>query len=495
MSNLSPEERDQLPLSVFGQPADRKFPILDQSDVDGAKHLIGNAHDPARCKRRIIRIARRHGWTVPKEWEDQEEHATMGKSAQNLTEAAEQLEQEIQDVDDEQIGNILQKALSAFQRRGLRKGAVPAKSAVAAKVPRSAKHGSIGDNPADDEDEITELGDAGGVSEESIQNDHELDAGDGKRVTAARTRGKGGEKALPDSLPVKRAKSMAKDNTAYNERVADDDEDYDDDDEDDEEEHEAPKKIKKAIAPPPAGQAPPPPPPPAVEADPEAEEEEEDPNADEDGSGEEEEDPTDGEAAAAMAAMAKKGRVARKSQGAETFRAAVDEFPGIEDYLDASDVLQHVVKSLTKALRVMDQQQERRLVDLQQGVAKSLQDQLTKALDAGLEPFAAAQSALLQSQQYLVKALAAAPAPVAQQPMTGAYWNPLVAAQLTPAAAKTTPDAVAGISKDEMNARLSKAMRENNQEAVNLLGRLDRLGPDGVFGLMSDGLKTALKLG
>jgi phage head maturation protease len=70
MSNLSQAERDKLPASSFGDPEGRKFPIVDQDDVDSAAHLIGKASDPEKVKARIVAIARRKGLSIPDAWKE-----------------------------------------------------------------------------------------------------------------------------------------------------------------------------------------------------------------------------------------------------------------------------------------------------------------------------------------------------------------------------------------------------------------------------------------
>ncbi len=69
MSTLTTAQRAKLPASAFGDPAGRRFPILDQNDVDSAAHLIGKASNPDAVKRRIIAIARRKGLSIPKAWQ------------------------------------------------------------------------------------------------------------------------------------------------------------------------------------------------------------------------------------------------------------------------------------------------------------------------------------------------------------------------------------------------------------------------------------------
>lgn len=69
MSNLDTKQRKALPLSDFGDPDRRLFPIVDQDDVDSAAHLIGKAKDPEAVKRRIIAIAKRKGLSIPDAWQ------------------------------------------------------------------------------------------------------------------------------------------------------------------------------------------------------------------------------------------------------------------------------------------------------------------------------------------------------------------------------------------------------------------------------------------
>lgn len=72
VSNLTQAQRDKLPLSAFGYPEKRLYPILDASDVRAAASLIGKA--PAdvrdRIKARVIAIAKRKGFPIPKAWQD-----------------------------------------------------------------------------------------------------------------------------------------------------------------------------------------------------------------------------------------------------------------------------------------------------------------------------------------------------------------------------------------------------------------------------------------
>lgn len=69
MSNLSTKERAALKDSDFGDPDRKLFPIMDQSDVDAAAHLIGKAQNPAAVKAKIIAICKRKGFTIPAAWQ------------------------------------------------------------------------------------------------------------------------------------------------------------------------------------------------------------------------------------------------------------------------------------------------------------------------------------------------------------------------------------------------------------------------------------------
>lgn len=68
-SSLNRTEREKLPKSDFGDPERLLFPIMDQSDVKAAARLIGKAHNPDAVKARIIAIAKRKGFDLPKAWQ------------------------------------------------------------------------------------------------------------------------------------------------------------------------------------------------------------------------------------------------------------------------------------------------------------------------------------------------------------------------------------------------------------------------------------------
>jgi len=62
------KDREKIPLKDFGDPDNRKFPIVTQQDVDDAAKLIGKAKDPEAVKARIIKIAKRKGFKIPDAW-------------------------------------------------------------------------------------------------------------------------------------------------------------------------------------------------------------------------------------------------------------------------------------------------------------------------------------------------------------------------------------------------------------------------------------------
>ena len=61
MTQWTAEKRDKLPLSDFGDPENRKYPIADCSDVKDAWNLAGHADNPDAVRSRIKRIAKRKG--------------------------------------------------------------------------------------------------------------------------------------------------------------------------------------------------------------------------------------------------------------------------------------------------------------------------------------------------------------------------------------------------------------------------------------------------
>jgi hypothetical protein len=72
MSVLSTAQRAALPASSFADPARRKYPIVDASDVRGAVALLGKAPASRRpmIKANIMRIARSKGFasSLPASW-------------------------------------------------------------------------------------------------------------------------------------------------------------------------------------------------------------------------------------------------------------------------------------------------------------------------------------------------------------------------------------------------------------------------------------------
>lgn len=74
MSDISMKQRQSMDASYFGDPQGRRFPIMDQSDVDAASHLIGRAKgiNKNKVRRRIMLIAKRKGLKHPEAWEKYE---------------------------------------------------------------------------------------------------------------------------------------------------------------------------------------------------------------------------------------------------------------------------------------------------------------------------------------------------------------------------------------------------------------------------------------
>jgi hypothetical protein len=72
-SELDTAARDNLKDSDFADPAGRKFPILDQDDVDSAARLIGKAGNKEMVKKRVIAIAKKKGLRLPDAWAAEQE--------------------------------------------------------------------------------------------------------------------------------------------------------------------------------------------------------------------------------------------------------------------------------------------------------------------------------------------------------------------------------------------------------------------------------------
>jgi hypothetical protein len=65
MATWTKEKRVALPLTDFGQPSGRVFPIKDQEDLDEAFRLLQSARNPAPILARLLAIAKRKRLTVP----------------------------------------------------------------------------------------------------------------------------------------------------------------------------------------------------------------------------------------------------------------------------------------------------------------------------------------------------------------------------------------------------------------------------------------------
>ena len=66
---ISEEERNKIPSADFAGP-NHSFPINSQAHVLAAAHLYGRAEDPEKIKANIIKIARRKGYALPPEWQE-----------------------------------------------------------------------------------------------------------------------------------------------------------------------------------------------------------------------------------------------------------------------------------------------------------------------------------------------------------------------------------------------------------------------------------------
>lgn len=86
---LSKEERDKLPLKVFGHPSKRLFPILSAEDVAAAARLLGRAKlseaERKTVKKRIMNIALREGYKVPDAWTEEEVKASQFSANSKVT--------------------------------------------------------------------------------------------------------------------------------------------------------------------------------------------------------------------------------------------------------------------------------------------------------------------------------------------------------------------------------------------------------------------------
>lgn len=61
-------DREKLPLSDFGEPKKKGFPIANEEDLENAASLLHHTDDPSSVKRRLMRIAKRKGLKMPESW-------------------------------------------------------------------------------------------------------------------------------------------------------------------------------------------------------------------------------------------------------------------------------------------------------------------------------------------------------------------------------------------------------------------------------------------
>jgi hypothetical protein len=83
---LAKAARDEIDDADFAGPH-RSFPCDTQAHVDAAAKLVGHADNPEEVKRNIIRIAKRHGFSIPDSWKDdkaEESTATIARPAKKI---------------------------------------------------------------------------------------------------------------------------------------------------------------------------------------------------------------------------------------------------------------------------------------------------------------------------------------------------------------------------------------------------------------------------
>lgn len=78
VSYITHEQRQNIPLSDFGSPSNRTFPITSQEHVQAAASLLHHAplSKQAAIKKRIIAIAKRKGFSLPTTWTDEKSKAS-----------------------------------------------------------------------------------------------------------------------------------------------------------------------------------------------------------------------------------------------------------------------------------------------------------------------------------------------------------------------------------------------------------------------------------
>jgi hypothetical protein len=78
--SLTVAARKEIPLEDFAWPEERKFPCDTQEHVDACAKLLGHAPEnkQAEIKARAIRIAKRHGFSIPESWKAEEKESLAG---------------------------------------------------------------------------------------------------------------------------------------------------------------------------------------------------------------------------------------------------------------------------------------------------------------------------------------------------------------------------------------------------------------------------------
>lgn len=88
-------DREDIPTGDYGDPDNKKFPIVTQASVDDAASLIGKAANPDAVKARIIAIAKRKGFTIPDAWQEEASARSAFRMASDDVACAAGIQQQI----------------------------------------------------------------------------------------------------------------------------------------------------------------------------------------------------------------------------------------------------------------------------------------------------------------------------------------------------------------------------------------------------------------
>lgn len=84
LESLTVAERKEIDLADFAWPEERKFPCDTQEHVDACAKLLGHAPEnkQAEIKARAIRIAKRHGFSIPDSWKAEKQESADWEAIQ-----------------------------------------------------------------------------------------------------------------------------------------------------------------------------------------------------------------------------------------------------------------------------------------------------------------------------------------------------------------------------------------------------------------------------